>query len=142
MIYNVAWEIGAKDKIRIDAGRMERTPEKGILMGLYANIPNILFWGVAALFLVIRIISGAEWAWSIFGVMNMILRLFISIYLGIVMGISAPFEANTEIYYLIQTIGFIAFSFISVGIIHLSYILGLKDFRLFGKTPSSKKTSR
>lgn len=142
LIYNVAWEIGAKDKIRIDGGRMTSTPKKGIMMGLYANTPNVIFLLIALLFLVIRMISGAEWAWSVFGVLNAIFRLFISVYLGIIMGLSVSFEANLEIYYLVQTLGFIVFSFVSAAVIHLSYILGLKDFRLFGKAPVNKNQSR
>lgn len=139
LIYNVAWEIGAKDKIRIDGGRMESTPKKGILMGLFANVPNIIFLLIALLFLVVRMAFAAEWAWSVFGVLNAIFRIFISVYLGIIMGISASLEANTVMYYFVQTIGFIVFSFVSAGVIHLSYILGLKDFRLFGKSNSSNK---
>ena len=40
LVYSVAWEIGAKDKLRIDAGRQEKCSAKGFLMMLYAQIPN------------------------------------------------------------------------------------------------------
>ena len=50
LIYNVAWEIGAKDKIRIDAGRMEKKESKGILLGIYSNIPNFIIIGLAIVF--------------------------------------------------------------------------------------------
>lgn len=131
LIYNVMWEIGAKDKIRIDGKRMERKPEKGILMGIYANIPNFIIMGIALLLILLYILTGAEVLKTIFGVLNAIFRIFVSMYLGALMGISAPFGVGTDIYYLVQTVGFIVFSLVSALVIHISYLMGLNDLRIF-----------
>ncbi len=42
LIYVLAWETGAKDKIRIDAGRQKRDVFKGLKADLIAQIPNFL----------------------------------------------------------------------------------------------------
>ena len=42
LIYYMMWEIGAKDKIRIDGGRMVPCKLKGLLMGTFANLPNFV----------------------------------------------------------------------------------------------------
>ncbi len=42
ILYATMWEIGAKDRIRVDAGREEKQPQKPLLMGLVANIPNFV----------------------------------------------------------------------------------------------------
>lgn len=40
LIYTVAWEIGAKDRISVDIGKKEYRPHTGLLVSLVANIPN------------------------------------------------------------------------------------------------------
>ena len=42
LVYNLAWENGSKDKIRIDAGRLERDNFKGLKADLIAQIPNLI----------------------------------------------------------------------------------------------------
>ena len=54
LIYNVAWEIGAKDKIRIDGKRMEKDEKKGILLGVYANIPNFIIVGISIVLIAVH----------------------------------------------------------------------------------------
>ena len=131
LLYYIMWEIGGKDKIRIDAGRLEAQHSKGIIIGLAANSLNFIIIGVSVICLAVYMMSGAEWLMSIFGVLNAIYRIFVSMYLGAIMGITASFADNTEVYYLLQSIGFLAFSLISALIIHLSYLMGLNNKRLF-----------
>ena len=40
--YTVGWDLGAHDKIKLDGGRIEYQPYKGLLVSLCANILNIL----------------------------------------------------------------------------------------------------
>ena len=42
VLYTVGWDIGARDKIKIDGGRMREMPAKGFLIALGANSINIL----------------------------------------------------------------------------------------------------
>ncbi|MBE6531636.1 MAG: hypothetical protein E7679_06105 [Ruminococcaceae bacterium] len=42
LIYTVAWEVGAKDRISVDIGKKKYRPHTGLLVSLVANIPNFL----------------------------------------------------------------------------------------------------
>ena len=42
LIYTVAWEVGAKDRISVDIGKKQYRPHTGLLVSLVANIPNLL----------------------------------------------------------------------------------------------------
>ncbi len=42
LLYVLSWDNGARDKIRIDGGRMKHDPFKGAKVTLIANIPNLL----------------------------------------------------------------------------------------------------
>ena len=53
IIYATMWEIGAKDRIRVDAGREEKKPAKPLVMGLIANIPNFIL-GLAGLLVLLN----------------------------------------------------------------------------------------
>ena len=138
LLYNIMWEIGGKDKIRIDSGRLERKASKGLIVGLFANALNIIVIGIALLLLILNMITGLDFLMSIFAVLNAIFRIFVSMYLGVIMGISAFAQQNTETYYLIQTAGFLVFSFISALVIHFSYLMGLNDKRIFSSFKKEK----
>lgn len=53
LIYTVAWDIGAKDKISIDCGKLKPRPYLGILLSLAANIPNFI---IAILYSIFRLV--------------------------------------------------------------------------------------
>ena len=42
VIYTIGWDIGARDKIKIDGGRMRPFPAKGVLIALGGNVPNLI----------------------------------------------------------------------------------------------------
>ena len=42
LLYTSAWDIGSRDKIRIDGGRMEKMPLKGLYLAIIANAVNII----------------------------------------------------------------------------------------------------
>ena len=46
LLYTAAWDWGAKDKIRIDAGREKKRVYKGALMSFFANLINFILAGV------------------------------------------------------------------------------------------------
>lgn len=139
LIYNIAWEIGAKDKIRVDGGRATATPGKGIRLGLYANITNFAVIGLAAIVLTVYIISKADYLYSFFAVLNFIFRFFVSMYLGIIQAICHSYSAFTDMYFLAQTLCFLIFSVISAIVVHISYTLGFKDYRFIKQKKTAKK---
>ncbi len=78
--YNVCWEIGAKDKIRIDGGRFKPMPAKGAVLSVLANIPNLLL----SVLMGIGVLIGTAAAETVSVVCNAIARLLNGMYLGII----------------------------------------------------------
>ena len=91
LLYVVAWEIGSKDKIKIDAGRMKNDVFKGAKMNLAANIPNLIIATLALIgFIFIDksvIVEGAytnpAWAVNLRGISQLIGSFLNAMYLGI-----------------------------------------------------------
>ena len=91
LLYVVAWELGAKDKIRIDGGRMKRDIFKGAKINLVANIPNLIVATLALVgFLFIDksiMTEGAytdpAWAVNLRGIAQLVGNFLNAMYLGI-----------------------------------------------------------
>ena len=136
LIYTVAWEIGAQDKIRVDAGRMEENKIKGFKLGIYANMPNFIFVGIAFLLIAVYILSGVEALFTVFGILNALFRIFVSMYLGIIQGLTDSLGGNLD--FAVETALYLVFALVASLITYLSYLMGLKDKRLFPTTPKKK----
>ena len=136
LIYTVAWEIGAQDKIRVDAGRMEENKIKGFKLGIYANMPNFIFVGIAFLLIAVYILSGVEALFTVFGILNALFRIFVSMYLGIIQGLTDSLGGNLD--FAVETALYLFFALVASLITYLSYLMGLKDKRLFPTTPKKK----
>lgn len=96
LLYYMSYELGQKDGIRIQGGRMAPAPWKGFFIALIANIPNLLlglleFIGKAAIdgdsiFLdVSRLdaVPSPEWAVSMYDICHTIARFIQGMYIGI-----------------------------------------------------------
>ena len=142
LIYYVMWEIGAKDKIRIDGGKMESCKPKGLIMGLFANVPN-LFLGLGTIIsLSVFFVTEGNGANICFVIFNLLMRFNASMFLGV---INAIFPAGaltiTDLTsysnYLPSAIMFTLLPLISVIVTHLAYYLGSNEKKLlsviFGK---------
>lgn len=130
LIYTVGWECGAKDKIRIDGGRLSPIPAKGALMALIANVPNFLFTalGIATM---LAFMNGAdEGFYTAFAVFNLIFRFIESMYLGIIQGVFSGFSYDTDLRYLYEAIGFAIVPIFSILATQLGYSLGSKNIRI------------
>jgi hypothetical protein len=133
LIYYVVWEIGAKDKIRIEGGRAEPCKFKGLVMGLFANVPNFVLGILTLLFLSIFLISGNNVVSSVFLIFNLITRFHASMYLGIISAIVPTGLSSGPVDYiemLVETLLFVVLPLISVGVTHLAYYLGSKEKKL------------
>ena len=130
LIYIVAWECGAQDSLKIANKRIERNPFKGFLMALTANAPNLFLAAVAVVCMIIYICSGSEVAYSIFGILNLVIRFILAMFLGIIQGIFSSFSGDVTSYYLWQTVGFFVAPLLSVAVTHLGYSLGLRELKL------------
>ena len=135
LIYYAMWEIGAKDKIRIDGNRMEPCKNKGLIMGFFANVPNFVIGLLTVLFTALVIITGNEGVLaSLVGVFNLVMRFHASMYLGLITEIVPKGLSQGAIDYvefLIEAILFTLFPLISVAVTHLAYRLGLQEKKIF-----------
>ena len=133
LIYTAAWDMGAKDIIRIEAGRAERVPFKGGLLSLFANLPNFLLT-VPTLIL---LISGNVDPQGNF-VLNVLFRFLLSMYLGIVTGIFEFLPDGSTLQVIYETLGFIVMPLFAVGVTQLGYAFGVRNIRIFGFMNSAK----
>ena len=129
LIYSAAWEYGAKDKIRIDSGKMQPNKAKGLIMSLVANLPNFLLAAGAILCMLVYMGGAQEGFYTAFGVLNLIMRFCSAMYLGIIQGIFS-FITDINASYLWQSVGYFVLPLVSVAVTHIAYTLGTKDFRL------------
>ena len=142
LLYTVCWEYGAKDKIRIEGKKALRTPFKGGIMSLFANLPNFLLTGIALISLLIYMNGGGEGFKNFSAILYLIFGFAESIYTGIVVGIvpvldtAAPMAAQ-EMAFLYRTVLYMVLPLASVAVCQLGYTLGEREFRIFaskGKT--------
>ena len=141
LIYYMMWEIGAKDKIRIDGGRMELCKSKGLLMGVFANVPNFVLGAISVLTVSVYLIGNVEIFRSAFIVFNTITRFHDAMLLGVITeivpgGISAGEVDYIE--FLLESILFMILPAISVLVTHLAYSLGLREKKLLSVFKSKK----
>ncbi len=132
LIYTAAWDYGAKDRIRVDGGRMKEQKWKGIVMGVLANVLNFFFIGIC---LISYAFTDVAFFAQSFDICNLLMRFTEAMYLGTVQFI---FRSNM----LLQTVGFLIFSLISIFVIHLGYTLGMKEKRIFSSKPGGNNTKR
>lgn len=91
LLYVMAWDIGSKEKIRIDGGRMRRDPFKGAKVALVGMLPNLIIaLTVLVAYLIIdkgSLTDGAytqpAWAVALYGGAQLIGLFINAMYLGI-----------------------------------------------------------
>ena len=92
LIYYVSWENGAKDKIRVDGGRMEPTPYRGLLCSLLANIPNFILSFTSLVILIIHMSSPTDTSLNLLLIFVMIMLGHASMYMGLIQTIAYGFS--------------------------------------------------
>lgn len=140
LLYTAAWDWGAKDKIRIEGGKMKKNLAKGALMALFANVVNFVL-AAGCVISIWMYIKGVESALSASQIFNLFLRMTNAMYIGVLQGIFSAFESQDNLYNLYQSIGFLAAPLLAVAATHIGYIFGLKNKRIFPAVskPQNKK---
>lgn len=139
LLYNVSWEYGAKDKIRIDAGRLRYDRAKGIKMSLFASIPNVIISGICVITAVVYKIAASEFAAVVSGVFNFFMRITLSMYLGVVQSIFGAFDSVADTSFIGAGVAFCLVSVFSVAVTHIGYLFGAKNIKIFGAFSKDKK---
>ncbi len=125
MIYVPMWELGAKDKSAIDAGRLTGYRAEGFWIAAVAQIPVLL---LTLVYFVCALVPQTELADSIRAVCYAILILVDGCFTGIMITL-APQGKNFAV---VAAVFFVAALYV-VAVSGVSYLLGTKEFRLFPK---------
>ena len=139
LIYNVMWECGAKDAIRVASGKVESSTLKGLFMSLFANIPNFVLSVFSFVTIGLAMLGTAGQLFkSLFAFFNLIMRMHESMYLGMIQGLTTGLSGDVD--FLVESLLFIIVPVISIGVSHLGYLLGTKEKKLLSIfTDRSKK---
>lgn len=141
LIYYAVWEIGAKDKIRIDGGKMEPNKGKGVVMSLFANVPNFALGLFTVIFISLFLSTGNDAFYAPFLIFNTIMRFHASMYLGLITAIvpSGLSSGNIDyVEFLIEALLFTVLPLISVAVTALAYSLGSKEKKIFSFLSAKK----
>ncbi len=138
--YTICWDIGAADKIKIDGGRMRRFNEKGIFIGIGANVPNLIL----ALLMGIGVLIDSEGSQVMSLVCNAIARLMNGAFLGIIKTLE-----NLLISGLPESSGtmahiwwwFIIMTLPSIDVCAFSYLMGSNNLRIIPERQQKPDTS-
>ncbi len=125
LLYMMSWDYGARDKIRVDGGRMAYFPYKGVLLSLYANLLNILLavLAIVGYFCTSNFEEGIPaWAANLWFISNSAARFLQAMYLGF---IKVAFPDDNPFALLLIVVPALFFC-------GLGYMLGLKNRRIFG----------
>lgn len=136
LIYYMVWELGARDIIRVEAGRMKYDRFYGTKIALLANLPNLLlaFVGLIGYFLG-HSLAEFDFGKVMYSISHVISGFIQAPYLGVikrtfeVLGLTNNYLADALIYFVTTIPAILVTSF--------AYILGCKNFRII---PQKKKS--
>ncbi len=133
LLYTAMWERGAKDKLKIDGGRMKLGLFHGLYMYLLANAISIF---LAAMTLIFSFFASDpnSGIYGVYDVFKLMTHFWGAIYLPITrIAVSSP-VIHTLLYFAIILPGAIVSC--------VSYILGVKGFKCLFPEPKHDKTRK
>ena len=124
LIYTSIWEIGAKDKISADVGKLRIKPWLGVVIALFANIPNFI---IAIVYAVSWFVShGAEGMFTNVAAVTRVIVLFVDgMYYGLLATVKIGANALMNEWWSLFLL-----TVPSIAVCGLGYFLGTKDFHL------------
>lgn len=132
LIYTIAWEIGAKDKISVDVKKKPYRPYLGIVLSLIANIPNFILVAIHAT----ATITGASQIRSIVRIISCFAN---GMYFGF-MTVVRVFVGGEWLQLQLFWVSFLIAILPAVLISGVAYYLGHKNFKFFGFLTDKKST--
>lgn len=136
IVYTIGWDIGARDKIKIDGHRMRPMPSKGFLIALIANAPNLLL----AVLMGLGVLIDTKGSQVMSLVCNAIARLINGSFLGIIKTLETPLGDSGIMKYIWWW--FIVMTIPSIIIGGVSYLMGSHDIRLIPQKKKSVEAAR
>lgn len=126
ILYMHIWEKGAKDRIKVDGGRMQKNLLKGLWFSLIANSINLIC-GITMCVTYPFIENEASIAFQLFGSANDIARMIQGMYVGLINYFSPTATTTSPLLFLAIIIP-------AVAVTAFGYILGFSNFKLFGSS--------
>ncbi len=132
--YTAIWEVGAKDRIRVDGGRAAENKWKGLHAAVLANSPNLLFAVLIIVFTAVGVPT--QWGWAGEGavIFTFIARLWQGMYNGVINFVIPQGLSGTQT--ILSTGIYLAIILPSLIVNLVGYRMGYMNHRIF---PERKK---
>lgn len=127
-IYTGIWDAAAKDRLKVDGGRMSKDMTKGLKLALAANIPNIVLGVLAFVFCAIGSFTQLEWAGNGGVLIVGIARLWQAMYNGIIVFIVPT--GLTGWGFILSNLIYLAITIPAFVISHIAYHMGFNGLRI------------
>ena len=142
LLYSVSWEIGGKDRLKLDAVHAEFKGSTGFLLATLAEIPNFLF-DLLMLIGGILVRAGVTVGGSrTFGVGYAPETFLDSMYVGIIRSLLEATGLSQDAspsYYLVAALFFLASTLPAILVIGFGYYMGVNEKRIIpAKRPEGK----
>ncbi len=138
LLYDSAWDEGARDRNRITNGRLQKRPLHGAKVGIFAYIPSLLFIVPAAVLTIVSLfgVKAVDGVLTVFSTIS----LFVchGMYLGFSWLLAGVFPKAYPLFFLVYLIP-------AVVAYCIGYYLGTEDKQiktLFGMKPSTGAPSK
>ena len=142
LLYSVSWEIGGKDRLRLDAIHAEFKNGTGFILALLAEVPNFLF-DLLMLIGGIIVRAGASVGGSRTFAVGYLPETFLhSMYVGIIRTLLESTGLSQDAspsYYLVAALLFVASTVPAILVIGFGYAMGVNEKRIIPtKRPDAK----
>ena len=141
LIYNVMWEEGARNIIRIKAGRLEQDRFFAIKASFFASVPNLVLAALLLISFVLAFPLELAFAKSVYAALHIILGLFEAMYVGL-FGMILDLVPEVASQSLLACGLYIVSSVPMMLVSILAYHFGMKNIYIFGKPAAKKKTEK
>ena len=137
LIYYMVWELGARDIIRVEAGRMKYDRFYGTKIALLANVPNLLIALIGFVgFLFGHSLADYDFGKVMYSISHVISGFIQAPYLGIIKRVFQALDLTNN--YLADSLVYIFTTIPAILTTSFAYVLGCKNFRIF---PQKNKKS-
>ena len=134
LLYTAMWERGAKDKIKVDGGRMKYSAFHGLYMYLIANVIAI-FLAVMTIFFAFFANDPDSGIYGVYDVFRLMTHFWGSMYLPVT-------SSNMTLSPVVHSLLYFAIIMPGAIVSFVSYILGVKGYKCIFPEPKRDKTRK
>ena len=141
IVYSSTWQLASADRIKIDSGRYEYIKTKGLFLGLFANIPNIIVSLLNIFAVSMYLLGCGEFFKGMTAAVSTVQKLHSALYFGFIHGIT-PKQVEGAVNYgdiVVESILYLVLPIIVIATIQFAYSMGTRNKRIINKAPKEKK---